>query len=182
MSTFWPKPYSERKQHPLLLKVWRIYNMVVFPLLPNCLRLASLRLFGATITAHCIIYRSVKIYAPWNLVKTGDGCIGPRVEIYNKDKIVLGEGVIISQDSYLCTASHDVNSPVMALVTKPIILEDNVWVAARTIILPGVIAHEASVVGCGSVVTKDVDPWTVVGGNPARFLKRRILDTGATMS
>ena len=102
--------------------------------------------------------------------------IGPRVEIYNKAPVSLGTGVVISQDTFVCTASHDVSSPTLALVTRPIVIEDNVWIGARSIVLPGVTLHKASVVGAGAVVTKDVAEWNVVGGNPARIIKKRKLE------
>ena len=61
------------------------------------------------------------------------------------------------------------------MVTKPITICDNVWVATGAVVLPGVTIGEGAVVGTGAVVTKDVEPWTIVGGNPAKFIKRREL-------
>jgi len=77
----------------------------------------------------------------------------------------------------LLTGSHDVTSPHFDLVTKPILIHDNVWIATGAIILPGVIIGEGSVVAAGAVVSKNVDPWTIVGGNPAKFIKKRILNS-----
>ena len=99
------------------------------------------------------------------------------MDIYSKAKVVIGNQVVISQDSYICTASHDVSSPVMKLIKRPIMIGSNVWVAARATVLPGVSIGDGAVVGSCSVVTKDVQPWTVVGGNPARLIKKRILST-----
>ena len=67
------------------------------------------------------------------------------------------------------------------MVTKPITICDNVWVATGAVVLPGVTIGEGAVVGAGAVVTKDVEPWTVEGGNPARFIKRRTLTESALM-
>ena len=64
----------------------------------------------------------------------------------------------------------------MELITAPITIESQVWVCARCIILPGVGIGEGSVVAAGSVVTKNIDCWVVVGGNPAQFLKKRTID------
>ena len=131
-----------------------------------------LRLFGAKI-GESLIYRTATIYDPANL-RIGDmSCIGPRVNLYCKDRIEIGDNTVMSQDSYLCTASHDVSSPIMALTTKPIRIGNGCWVAAYAKILPGVTIGDGGVVGCASVVTKDVSPWIVVGGNPARKLKDR---------
>ena len=79
----------------------------------------------------------------------------------------------VSQRTYLCTASHDIRSPRHEQTEKPIIIEDRAWVAAEAFIGPGVTIGEGAVVGARAAVFKDVEAWTVVGGNPARFLKRR---------
>jgi putative colanic acid biosynthesis acetyltransferase WcaF len=102
-------------------------------------------------------------------------CIGPNVEIYNKASVTIGNNVVISQDSYLCTASHDISSPTMMLITKPIVIGDNVWIGAKANILPGVTIGEGAVVGACAVVAKDVPAWSVVIGNPAKVIKKRNL-------
>lgn len=168
--------YKEVKEHRIARILWAIVNATLFRITPtHKLRIAWLKLFGAKLRWSHTIYPSVRIFAPWNLSITSGSVIGPRVEIYNKAKVSLGTGVVISQDSYICTASHDVSSPTIALVTKPIVIEDNVWIAAKATILPGVTIHTAAVVAATSTVTKDVEPWTIVGGNPAKFIKKREL-------
>lgn len=176
MNGFYGCNYQEEKEHRLLRVLWAVINATLFRITPTFkLRIAWLKLFGADLRKNHKIYASVTVFAPWNLSIAMGSVIGPRVEIYNKAKVSLGTGVVISQDSYICTASHDLSSPTMALVIKPIVIEDNVWVAARSLVLPGVTLHTASVVGAGSVVTRDVDAWTVVGGNPAKIIKKREL-------
>lgn len=167
--------YSEPKSHRFKRLVWFFCNLLVFPLLGAELRAAFLRLFGAKTGIHVLVYRSVKIYAPWNL-ETGDNvCFGPRVDVFSKDKIVIGSGVVVSQDSYLCTASHDITSCTMDSITSPIVIGDNCWIAARAMVLPGVTIGEGAVVGACAVVAKDVQPWTVSVGNPARVVGKREL-------
>ena len=164
--------YEERKDRYLRMVLWRVFNATIFPLLPSCLSNLALRMCGAKI-GKSLVYRSVRVYAPWKL-EIGDwSCIGPRVELYCKDRITIGDNSVISQDSYLCTASHDVNSCTMALVTKPIVIQDGVWVAAKVIVLPGVEMHSGSVAGAGSVVAKSVGANDVVVGNPARQVSTR---------
>ena len=151
-------------------------NTLLFPVVSNRMRMCLLRWFGAKIESWLVVYPSVKIYAPWNLeVKRPWAVLGPRVEVYNKAKVSIGAHVVVSQDAYLCTASHDVASPVMALVAKQINIEADSWIAAKAVILPGVTLGNGSVVGCAAVVAKNVEPWTVVGGNPAKFIKKREL-------
>lgn len=174
------KLWSYRESNPCRARriVWAIVNAFLFPLVSNRYRKLLLKAFGAKIQLHVRIYRSVKIYAPWNLEILGEHgpvCIGPRVEIYNKDKVVFGNDIVVSQDSYICTATHDVMSPSMKLVTKPIIISDQVWIAAKATLLPGVTIGEGAVVGACAVVAKDVPPWSVVAGNPARVVGKREL-------
>ena len=97
------------------------------------------------------------------------------VDCYAVAPIVLGDNVTVSQGVKLDTASHDIASPIMELMYAPIVIEANAWVAAWSIVLPGVTVGEGAVVGAGAVVTKDVAPWTVVGGNPAKVIGRREL-------
>lgn len=167
--------YAEVKPHYLKMVVWRIFNVLVFSLLPRALRTFSLRLFGAKIGKNCLFKRQAKFYAPWNFKCGNAVCIGPRVEIYNKAVVEIGNNVVISQDAWLCTASHDISSSQMALKVRPIKIRDNVWIAARAAILPGVTIGDGAVVGACAVVVKDVLPWIVVGGNPARGIKKREL-------
>lgn len=123
--------YRERKPRFLRMVMWRLINMTVFRILPNAVRILLLRLMGAHIGKRCLIYGSAKIYVPWNLTMGDAVCFGPRVEIYNKNKITIGNGVIVSQDAWLCTASHDITDPRMALTLKPISIGNDVWIAAR---------------------------------------------------
>ncbi len=102
-------------------------------------------------------------------------CLGEGVDCYSVDSITIGDNATVSQGVRLCCASHDISSPIMELTYKPIVIGANAWVAGWSIILPGVIVGEGAVVAAGSVVVKDVEPWLVVGGNPARKIKVRKL-------
>lgn len=136
-------------------------------------RILVLRLFGAKIGNGCVVHSSVKIWAPWNLIIGDYTAVGPNAELYNPAKIELGSKVTISQYAYLCTASHDFTMNLHPLITEPIIVNDFAWVAAKSFISMGVTIGEGAVVGATASVYKDVEPWTVVGGNPAKFIKKR---------
>ena len=169
--------YKEDKPHRLKRLIWMVVNATVFPVIPHFCRRGLLRLFGAKIApTKTPIYGSVRIFAPWNLEVGEWCCIGPRVRIYNKGKVTLGERVILSQEAYLCTASHEVNDSDMKLVVKPIAISGSTWIAAKAVVLPGVTVGEGAVVGCAAIVTHDVEPWTVVVGNPAKFIKKREIE------
>lgn len=160
--------------------VWGAVYLLFFKTSPKLLfnkyRLFLLRLFGAHIGNGSIVYPSAKIWAPWNLTVGEYSCIGPDADIYSMDKIVIGDNVTISQNSFLCTGSHDVGSKSMRLITKPIYIEDGVWVSSHAKILPGVTLKEGCVIGMASVVTKNTSSWTVYGGNPSVVIKKRVIE------
>lgn len=81
----------------------------------------------------------------------------------------------MSQKSYLCTATHDISSKYHELITAPIIIGSRAWIAASVFVGPGVTIHTGAVVGATSSVFKDVQSWEVVGGNPAKFIKKRVI-------
>ena len=136
-------------------------------------RILILRLFGAKIGSNNFVYPSCKIWAPW-LLDTGDVVtIGPGVEIYNPGGVKLGHHSILSQDVYLCGATHDYNSVEFTYIKRAIILEPYVWICAKAIVLPGVICSEGCVLGAASITSKNLDPWNVYAGNPAKWVKKR---------
>ena len=107
-------------------------------------------------------------------LKIGNDCaIGDGTHLALHDRITLGEKVIINDDCVFLTGSHDINDPSWRLVTGPITVGDLAWIAAKAMILPGVSIGRAAVVGAGAVVTKDVLPYQVVAGNPARVVAER---------
>jgi len=135
-----------------------------------------LRVFGAKVGVAANIYASVKIWAPWNLEIGTYSCLGREVDCYNQGKITIGANTTISQKTYLCSSSHDITSSKNPLILQPIVIEDQVWIAADAFLGMGVTIGEGAVVGARACVFKDVEPWTVVGGNPAKFIKKRIIN------
>lgn len=166
-------------RNKLIRALWNITYILVFrPLGLSCFnswRLFLLRLFGAKLHPKAHIYSSVKIWAPWNLEMDAYSCLAPYVDCYNTDLVRIGKNTIVSQKSYLCASSHDISDPCYSLITAPIVVEDQVWIAADSFIGMGVTIHQGAVVGARSCVFKDVTPWTVVGGNPAKEIKKRTL-------
>ena len=140
-------------------------------------RVFLLSLFGMKHKGHIGVYPTCKVWAPWN-VQTGSWvAIDDEVNLYSADKITIGTKVAISREAFICTASHDITKPNRPLITAPITICDGVWIGARAIILPGVTIGEGVVVAAGAVVTKDVEPWSVVGGNPAKEIKKRVISS-----
>jgi putative colanic acid biosynthesis acetyltransferase WcaF len=154
---------------------WFIFAKPLPRSLGNKWNIVLLRLFGAKISNNAVIYSSVRIYAPWNLEMKEYSCLAPEVDCYNVDKITIGAHSTVSQKAFLCTASHDVTNKLNPLITSPITIEDQAWIGAQAYIGMGVTICQGAVVGATASVYKDVESWTIVGGNPAKFLKKRVI-------
>jgi putative colanic acid biosynthesis acetyltransferase WcaF len=135
-----------------------------------------LRCFGAKIGAHVNICSSAWIYFPWNLTVGDWSAIGEEAFIYNLGSVTLGEKVTISHRAQLCAGTHDYTQPDLPLLKPPIVIHNQAWICADAFIGPGVTVGEQAIVGARAVVTKNVEPWVIVAGNPARLIKKRILN------
>ena len=181
------KNYQNR--HSLRSKIGRVIWDVVWTVfakwtpdrskLFNLWRVTLVRLFGGKVGPHCVIMSSCEIWQPWKLRLGAYVALSEHVLCYSVDFITMGDNVTISRDAFLCCASHDISSPNMELTYAPIEIGANAWVAARAIVLSGRKIGEGAVVAAGAVVVKDVEPWTVVGGNPAKYIGTREIKKGA---
>ncbi len=166
-----PHPRSNRVMRVL----WQIVWLLAFRPSPRSFhgwRRFLLRVFGAQIGAGAHPYPSVRVWAPWNLEMGPHSCLGPDVDCYCVDRVAIGAWATVSQYSFLCAATHDYRDPTMPLVTAPIVVGERAWVAADVFIGPGVTIGKGAVVGARASVYRNVEPWTVVGGNPARIIKK----------
>lgn len=159
--------------------LWNLVWLLLFRPTPrwalNKWRIFLLKLFGANIKKGARVLPSCKIWAPWNLTLGEYSAIAEDVDCYCVDKIIIGNRVSISQRTYLCSASHDISSLRLPLITKPIIIEDFSWICAECFISPGVTIKEGSVIAARSVLIKDSTSWEVYAGNPAKVIKKRII-------
>ena len=173
----------ERGRPALIEILWHLAGspLVRSELLPfSRLKCFVLRAFGAKIGVGVYIKPGVRVKFPWRLSVGDHSWLGERVWIDNLAHVTIGAHACVSQDVYLCTGNHDWSHPNLKLYTRPIQLEDGCWVAARSMICPGVTLGECAVVTGGSVVSGDVPPYEVHGGNPASFIRiRKIRGAGA---
>lgn len=132
-----------------------------------------LKLFGAKLGKNNFIYPNCKIWAPWLLETEDVATIGPRVELYNPGGVFLGHHSIISQDAYICGATHDYNSANFTYIMKKIYIMPYAWICSKAIVLPGVTCNEGSVLAAAAITSKDLEAWSVYGGNPAKKIKER---------
>ncbi|NQX02627.1 colanic acid biosynthesis acetyltransferase WcaF [bacterium] len=157
---------------------WGFVSALLFRPSPRPLhawRSFLLRQFGAKIGAGAHIYPGVIIWAPWNL-EIGDGTgIASGAILYSQGKITIGKRAVISQGVHLCAGTHDFTQKGFPLITKPIVIGDQVWIAAEAFVHPGVMIGDGTVVGARSVVTRSLPPWKVCSGFPAMPIKDRVI-------
>lgn len=160
--------------------VWNVTSAILFrPFVTGVFRrwrIFLLNAFGANVSYGANVYSSCKIWAPWNLTMEKGSCLGPYTICYNQAMVTLEEDACLSQYSYLCTAGHEsdkMNTADAGLIIAPITLKKGSWVGTRAFIGMGVVVGENAIVGATASVFKDVESMTVVGGNPAKFIKKR---------
>jgi putative colanic acid biosynthesis acetyltransferase WcaF len=157
-----------------------IFGQLLFRFSPRpCFgwRRMVLRCFGASVGNHVNTYPSTRIYFPWNLTVGDWSAIGEDALIYNLGPVTLGQKVTVSHRAHLCAGTHDYTQPDLPLLKPPIEIKDQAWVCSDAFVGPGVTVGEGAVVGARAVVMKNVEPWTVVAGNPAQFIKKREIRT-----
>jgi putative colanic acid biosynthesis acetyltransferase WcaF len=162
----------------MMLRVLWSFGNLMFRLTPGpCFgwRRWILACFGAKLGYQVRICASSRIYFPWNLAVGDWSAIGEGAQIYNLGPTIIGQKVTISHGAHLCAGTHDYNSLDFRLLKPPIKIEDQAWICAEAFVGPGVTIGQGAVVGARAVVTKNVEPWQVVVGNPSRRIGVRTL-------
>jgi putative colanic acid biosynthesis acetyltransferase WcaF len=132
-----------------------------------------LQCFGATLGPGCRFYPASKVWAPWNLICADYVTAADGAEIYNPAPVRFGSHAILSQDAFVCGATHDYDDPRFPLLAYAMDFGAYSWVCARASVAPGVNMGEGAVLGLGSVATRDLEPWGVYAGVPAVKVKER---------
>ncbi len=151
--------------------LWWFVQAIAFPLTPqplNILRCALLRLFGARIGKGVLIRPTARFTYPWKVTIGNYSWIGDNVVLYSLDQIHIGEHCVISQKSYLCTGTHDLQDPAFGLKTASITIENGAWVAADCFVGPGVQIAANAVIGARSSVFSNMPSGQVCWGSPCR--------------
>lgn len=134
-----------------------------------------LRAFGARVGQHCIIRPSAHVEIPW-LLDLGDySSIGDHAIIYNLGQVTIGKRVTVSQYAHLCAGTHDSTRADMPLLRPGITIGNDAWIATDAFVGPGVNVGDGALLGARASAFKDLAPWMVHVGNPARAIKRREL-------
>jgi putative colanic acid biosynthesis acetyltransferase WcaF len=167
--------YSPKEQ---MLRVLWGGGRWAFRLIPRPLyglRRAILRCFGAKIGANVNVSPTARIYFPWMLELGEFAAIGDEAFIYNLGPVIIGARATVSQRAHLCAGTHDYADPAMPLIRATIAIGADAWICADAFIGPGVTVGDGAVVGARGAVFRDVDPWTIVGGNPATVIRQRVV-------
>ncbi|OMB92991.1 acetyltransferase [Mycobacterium sp. NS-7484] len=157
LAGFTGRGYHRGRSQPIQLAWLLVSRSVLFRWwMPNRLRIAVLRIFGATIGRGTLIRHDVKIHWPWKLEVGDSSWIGEDAWILNLEKVTIGSNSCVSQGVLLCTGSHDRVSATFEFDNGPITIGDRVWVAARSTVLRGVHIGDGATIGATALVTHDV--------------------------
>ena len=167
----WYKPANKLK-----IFIWYFTNMFLFKTMlpiPSSIKVKVLKLFGASVGSGVVIKPNVSIKYPWFLA-IGDECwIGEDVWIDNLAQVSIRNNVCLSQGAYLLTGSHNYKKEAFDLMLGEIVLEDGVWVGAKSVVCPNITCKSHSVLAVGSVATSDLEEYSIYQGNPALFKRKR---------
>ena len=172
-------PKNFRGRSAIIVQTWWTVQSTLFALSPQVLyqwRNALLRFFGSKIGSNTLIRPTAKITYPWKL-SLGDYCrIGDEVVLYSLGEIHIGSHTVISQRSYICTGYHNYHKVSFNIITKPVFIEDQVWLAADVFVAPGVRIGLGTVVGARSSVFVDLPSGMVCFGTPAKPVRERFIE------
>ena len=157
-------------QCKFLIVEWLNLSYVV---VPNPLRKWYLLCFGIRIGKGSSIHRGCKFFHVGKLRIGENSVVNFGCYLDNRRGITIGNNVGIAHNTKIYTLGHNIDSPEFETKGAPVVIEDDAFVFSNVLVMPGVTIHRGAIVLAGSVVTKDVEAWTIVGGNPAKVIKER---------
>jgi len=158
--------------------MWYIFSMLIFRTsvpFPSFFKAIILKFFGATLGSNVIIKPNINIKYPWFLTIGNNVWLGEDVWIDNLTMVSIGSNVCLSQGCYLLTGNHNYKNIKFDLMVGEIVLEDGVWIGAKSIVCSGVTCKSHSVLSVLSVATNDLSEFSIYQGNPAVFKKTRLV-------
>ena len=142
----------------------------------SSIKVGALRLFGAKIGRGIVDKPQVRVRFPWVLEIGEHSWIGEDVWIDNLATVKIGPHCCLSQGVYLCTGSHNWSKQTFDLITRPITIDDQVWLCAKSSIGPGVHVGQGAVLTMGGIAMSDLETWVVHSGIPAKAMRKRTQD------
>ena len=176
------KEYDNSWYQPGRSKAWQLaWFLIGLPLLRSSLipssglRVWLLRRFGAEIGEGVVIKPGVRVKYPWHLRVGKDCWIGEDCWIDNLTTVRIGNDVCLSQGAYLCTGNHNWSDLAFGLIIEPILIQNGAWVGAKAFLAPGVVLGDCAIAAAGSVVTQNIPDFKIHAGNPAVFVRNRLI-------
>jgi putative colanic acid biosynthesis acetyltransferase WcaF len=170
-------PRKFRGRSAFLVQLWWFVQATLFRCSPQIAygwRRWLLRLFGARIGKGVIIRPTVTITYPWKLSVGDWSWIGDSVTLYTLGEVTIGDNVVVSQCTYICSASHDYTVPTFDIFTRPVHIESEVWLATGVFVSPGVRIGHGTVVGARSMVLSNLPEMMLCAGHPAKVIRPRV--------
>jgi acetyltransferase-like isoleucine patch superfamily enzyme len=144
-------------------------------------RKTAYRVCGVKIGRGTSCHWRTRFYRPSRLKIGNNSIIGNDAMLDARNGITIGNNVSLSMGVWVWTMEHDPQDPWYAALGGPVVIHDYAWVSCRVVIMPGVTIGEGAVVAGGAVVTKDVPPYSIVGGVPAKVIGERSRDLRYTL-
>ena len=170
-------PTNFRGRPAWFVQLWWLVQATLFRCSPQAVygwRRWLLRRFGAKIGKGVLIRPTAVVTYPWK-VSIGDwSWIGDDVTLYSLGDIIIGDNVVVSQNSYICSGSHDFRSPAFDIFSRPVHIESEVWLATDVFVSPGVRIMHGAVVRTRSLVLNDLPEMMLCAGHPAKPIRARI--------
>ncbi|MCB9812827.1 MAG: acyltransferase [Pseudomonadales bacterium] len=146
----------------------------------HLIRRCFYRFFGMKIGAGSVIHMMARIYDPRNIVIGNDTIVGERATLDGRKQLPnsngglqIGNHTDIASEVMIWTSQHDINDPDFKAIEEKVIIGDYVFIGPRTIILPGVKVGNGAIIAAGSIVTKNVNAFSIVAGSPANEIGQR---------
>ncbi len=160
----------------LISAIWYIINALFinsYLLIPSSIKKSLLKLFGAKVGKNVTMKPNINIKYPWNLEIGDNVWLGEELWIDSLGKVKIGDNCCLSQGAMLLSGNHDYKKPSFDLIVKDIILEEGVWIGAKSVVCGGVTCYSHSVLSVNSVATKSLDAYGIYQGNPAQLIRQR---------
>ena len=172
-------PKNFRGRNPFFVQLWWIVQSVLVATSPQFMygwRRFVFRAFGAKIGENVLLRPSVKMTFPWHVEIGDETWVGDNVVLYSLGQIKIGSHVVVSQNSYICTGTHDFLNVNFDMERHPVVIEDQVWLANDVYVAPGVTVERGCVVGTRSSVFNDLPSGMICYGSPAKPKKARLAE------
>lgn len=169
-------PLGFRGRGVIQVQLWWLVQGSIFRWSPQFMygfRRFLLRLFGARVGRGVLIRPSATFTYPWKIDIGDFAWIGDDAVLYSLGRISLGAHSVVSQRSYICAGTHDAALESFDILSLPVVIEDQVWIASDVFVSPGVTVGAGAVVGARSTVLKDLPSGYICVGYPCVPIRRR---------